>query len=365
MKQRHNYNGNVEEIKAGIRETRSQMDTTLDELTERLRPRHLLDDLLDYFQSRRERGAHDGERVKRAASQMTEHVKDAAADTGRTVARQIRRHPMPSLLIGAGLAWLLMESAEEEGYAELYSEEAARQYYDEIGEYSGPSRGAIEVEGLAPRPEGYALPAHYAGPEGEGIKEKIREKGSEWKDRASAGMERVRRRTARRTDRWRDKAAEKGSEWKEQARDSYEEGVEAFQRTADAHPLAVGAGFLAIGVLAGILLPSSRKEDEWMGPSRDRIVHRTRDAAEEAVERGKQVAKTAVEAATSEAREQGLTPSALKEQGAHVVDSARRTAEEEGLTPSGVKDKAKIVTAETKEAAQSEAEKQKSEFQGA
>ena len=53
MKPRHTTNGGSEDIMAGIEHTRAQMDETLDRLSERLQPRHLLDDLLDYWHSRR------------------------------------------------------------------------------------------------------------------------------------------------------------------------------------------------------------------------------------------------------------------------------------------------------------------------
>lgn len=318
--------GSSDEIKAGIEQTRAQMDGTIDALTERLRPRHLLDDVLDYFQSRRANGSGDGQRMRETAAHVKDQVKETATDTGRAIVRQIKRHPIPSLLIGAGIAWWLVESDEDEegGYARLYSEEAAEEYYAEHG---APSAGATHE----------AIESTYAstgeqdwhGGTAAGMGAKMKDAGANLKARASEKMENVRRKAAERTEWLRHKAAEKGAHLKESAAHGYEQGVDAFKRTADEHPLAVGVGFLALGVLAGILLPSTRKEDELMGTKRDELLHRTREAAEEAVERGKRVAAAATDAVKNEAQQQGLTPEALKEKVTRVAEQAKETTRSE------------------------------------
>jgi hypothetical protein len=372
MKPRHQSNGDTDEIRADIENTRERMDGTLDELSERLKPRHLLDEVLDYFQSRRERGEPDGERVKEAAS----HAKHAAADAGRTVIRQIKQHPVPAMLIGAGLAWLLFESDDDEtatrkGYAELYSDEAAREYYSQQGG-GYKQMPLLESEEAHPGPESYALPSHYLDDENDsgggmiqGLKEKgahLRERGAELKEKARRSMTRARQGAAEHTEEWRERAAEMGSEWKHQAEDAYHEGVEKFKQTADEHPLAVGVGFLALGVLAGILIPSTRKENEIVGPTRDRLVERTREAASEAVERGKHVAESVVAAARHEAEEQGLTPEHLKHAGSRVLESVKTVAREEGISPEALKEKARAVSSEAKNTASESTQKQAQEF---
>ena len=152
------------------------------------------------------------------------------------------------------------------------------------------------IEGSeAAAPENYALPHHYseeheAGSPGmmDKLKEKTsqwKEKGSELKQKAGTSMQNIKERTAEKTSALRMRASEKGNQLKEKARYGYETSRETFSRAADEQPLAVGLGFLAIGLVAGMLLPSTRKEDELVGPTRDRIVTRTREAAEDAVNR--------------------------------------------------------------------------------
>src|SRR5690606_26303404 len=94
-----------EGIEQDIRRTRSEMDETLDALGEKLNPRHLLDGLIDYFRGPRSEGT--GTRLKDEAL----HV---AGRFSRNLMHQVAEHPLPSLLIGAGLAWLVYEQGEEE-----------------------------------------------------------------------------------------------------------------------------------------------------------------------------------------------------------------------------------------------------------
>lgn len=322
--------GGSADIEADIHRTRAQMDETLDALSERLQPRHLLDDLLDYFRSRRASGRGGGagrQRAKRIASGAARQAKSTAGQASRTVVHQVREHPMPSLLIGAGLAWWLYDSSrDEEDYEMYYVEEELDEGYLEP---------AYEGLGETPGPEQFALPSHYSE-QHEGGKAKLKSKADAWKHKASGtagkagdAMRRARARAARRGHALQDRAREKGAVWKEQARHTCERGVDKFKETSQDHPLSVGIGFLALGVLAGALLPSTEREDEWMGSQRDELLDRSRAAARDAVERGKHVAKTTAEAARAEAERQGLTPEALKEKSQAVARETRETAREE------------------------------------
>lgn len=176
--------------------------------------------------------------------------------------------------------------------------------------------------------------------------------------KAGEGWQRVKGRTARGTEEFRHRARERGAVLKEQARRGYERSVDSFKRTSDEYPLAVGAGFLALGVVAGMLLPSTRKEDQWVGPTRDRLVDRSREAAHEAMERGKHVAQAAKGAAQSEMKAQGLTPEELKAKGKHVFETAKETARQEGLTPEAMKEKARTAATHVKDTTKEEAKRE-------
>jgi hypothetical protein len=95
------------------------------------------------------------------------------------------------------------------------------------------------------------------------------------------------------------------------------QGSDQFQRAVREQPLAVGAACLGLGLLAGLLAPASRRENELMGDASDRLKDQVKDQArevgEQAMERGKEVAAAATSAVKEEATKQGLTPEKVAE----------------------------------------------------
>ena len=84
------------ELQHDIRQTRSSLDDKLDSLGERLRPKNLMSDVFDTF---KEQGS------------------GAAASIGQTLLNNVKRHPLPSAMVGAGLVWLLLADDKTEGPA--------------------------------------------------------------------------------------------------------------------------------------------------------------------------------------------------------------------------------------------------------
>jgi len=66
---------------------------------------------------------------------------------------------------------------------------------------------------------------------------------------------------------------------------------------AQENPLGLALGGVAVGVIAGLLLPTSRVEDEKIGPMADQVKDQIKETGEEAMERGKDVAQQAAETA--------------------------------------------------------------------
>jgi gas vesicle protein len=89
---------------------------------------------------------------------------------------------------------------------------------------------------------------------------------------------------------------------------------------AQENPLGLAVGAVAVGFLAGMLVPSSRVEDEKLGPMADRVKEQARETGEEALERGKQVAQSAAQSAKDTASEEG------QKHGERLADSAKEGA---------------------------------------
>jgi len=72
---------------------------------------------------------------------------------------------------------------------------------------------------------------------------------------------------------------------------------------AQDNPLGLAVGAVAVGFLAGMLIPSTRVEDEKLGAMSDEVIERAKETGQEALERGKQVAQDAAETAKESGRE--------------------------------------------------------------
>jgi ElaB/YqjD/DUF883 family membrane-anchored ribosome-binding protein len=72
---------------------------------------------------------------------------------------------------------------------------------------------------------------------------------------------------------------------------------------AEENPLGLAVGAVAVGFLAGMLIPSTRVEDEKLGPMADDVKQRAKETGQEALERGKQVAQDAAETAKESGKE--------------------------------------------------------------
>jgi hypothetical protein len=87
---------------------------------------------------------------------------------------------------------------------------------------------------------------------------------------------------------------------------------------AKENPLGLAIGAVAVGFLAGLVVPSTRAEDERLGPVADQVKGKVKETGQEALERGKQVAR---EAASS-------TAEAAKEHGQDLAQSAKQRSQE-------------------------------------
>jgi hypothetical protein len=83
------------------------------------------------------------------------------------------------------------------------------------------------------------------------------------------------------------------------------QGARRAAGVAQENPLGLAIGATAVGFVAGMLIPSTRIEDERIGPLADQVKEKAKETGQEAMERGKQVAQEAAESAKETARESG------------------------------------------------------------
>jgi ElaB/YqjD/DUF883 family membrane-anchored ribosome-binding protein len=98
------------------------------------------------------------------------------------------------------------------------------------------------------------------------------------------------------------------------------EGAKRAAGVAQENPIGLALGSLAVGFLAGMLVPSTRAEDEKIGPMADEVKERLKETGQEALERGKEVAQDAAQSARETAQQSG------QEQAEQLRDTAEEKA---------------------------------------
>ena len=84
------------------------------------------------------------------------------------------------------------------------------------------------------------------------------------------------------------------------------------------NPLGLAIGAAAIGFLAGLAVPSTRVEDEKLGPMADQVKDKVKETGQEALDRGKQVAQEVASSAAETAKQ------STQEHGQDLAEGAKQ-----------------------------------------
>jgi hypothetical protein len=296
------------------------------------------------------------------------------------VGGSIRHDPFPWLLMGLGAAWLVKERRQRSTSTRLGAskrpagrsrEPLAPELTIGVSGYGGAGYGMghsgesayAPVSGLSD--PGVLAPVQRARPlAGEGLREPVggraadlaeavTERAYEARDKVAATALAARDRAAETAHVAREKAhvarekvAEKAHETRERISTTVERAGRRVSETAyqaragvarsyDGSPLLLGLAALAGGVLLGAAIPSTRREEEVLGPVRDRWLDQVRSTGREVAERVTRVAEAAVHTGVGELERQDARGS-LTEQATSVAEAAgqaaRREAERQRLT---------------------------------
>ena len=93
---------------------------------------------------------------------------------------------------------------------------------------------------------------------------------------------------------------------------------------AQENPLGLAVGAAALGFLAGLAVPSTRVENERLGPVADQVKDTVKETGQEALDRGKQVAQEAASSAAETAKQ------STQEHGQDLAHSAKQNAQDLG-----------------------------------
>jgi ElaB/YqjD/DUF883 family membrane-anchored ribosome-binding protein len=82
-------------------------------------------------------------------------------------------------------------------------------------------------------------------------------------------------------------------------------GAERAAGVAQQNPIGLALGSVAVGFVAGMLIPSTRVENEKIGPTADQVKEGLKETGQEALDRGKEVAQEAAQSAKETVQERG------------------------------------------------------------
>lgn len=172
--------------------------------------------------------------------------------------------PLPTALVGLGLYWLC-KSSSESSLATLRSD----------GNKSFPWRKQVDAH--PPMEEQVKEKLHD-------VKDTVEGHLTEWKDQARQQAYEMKKETEQKIENVKGYITEKGTVARGE-----------FTQLLDTYPLAVGAGMVALGVAVAVAIPMSRKEDQWMGSSREKMVESVKTTVRSTAENMTQKAGTIVE----------------------------------------------------------------------
>ena len=310
------------QIESDIRRTRDQLDETIDRLTDRLSPRSLINDFLMWFESSgaQQAGGESGVWLKRGY---------------RSVTQLIKENPVPTLFIGAGITWMIVQPEKN-----LSSDSRTDRVYseDDLSHSTGTGDpGPISFEqgdlGSAMKEKAAQTKEAFSSAK-EAVADKVSNIGSRLETTAASAGSAIGEGVSR--------SRRAGSKASQQFQKGYVYAGDRFKEAVEEYPLGLAFGFLGLGILTGLLLPRTRQEDKLMGEKSDQLLERAKEAGKETMEKAKTVAQRVADTSIQESKRQAKE--AAKDQVSDIADrigaiankgkeEAVRAAEEEGLKP--------------------------------
>ncbi len=274
-------NRSADEIASDIERTRADLSSTVEAIQTKLTPGELKNQAVDY------------------ALNTTPGV------FGANLVTTVRDNPIPVALIGVGIAWLMSatkQSAQRAPYmrqqrlASAAYPELEGVYDDNIG-YASSASASSSGEGML----------HRAASKTSEAASDLKHRASDVGQRLSGTASEVSGRARQMGDRARGKLHETAEEARtrmhelsQRSQVQYYRAKDRFDRLLDEQPIVVGALGIAVGAALGATLPTTRRENELMGHTRDELLQRAKETARGQAENVKQSAQRVMQTAKQE-----------------------------------------------------------------
>ncbi|MGE3717636.1 MAG: DUF3618 domain-containing protein [Bauldia sp.] len=306
-------------IESDIRATQARIDHTIDSLKTKLSPGDLLNQVLGF-------------------------VKEEGGEIGHNAYRQVKENPIPLAVMAAAMAWMMMPKRAPDGAAatreagshtdwNIAPEHA--HHREAIGLHDRVQRAVNEVTHTAGETmEAFNERLHDARAKAMGLARDIGEEAEAFRDRVTGAFTDLSdKATAARSAmtehmaRFADSARTGIGNATHYVADTARKAEGRAEKFFNEQPLVVGAIGMAIGALAGALIPNTRRENELMAGAGKEIRREARAMAETAMETVEDTANRIASDIADVAEEEGVTAGAARDAAGNVIGKAERVAE--------------------------------------
>lgn len=251
---------------------------------------------------------------KLSPGEIVDRVMRASKGTGGEFAKNlgtvVRANPMPTLLASVGLVWL---------YASRHDTAPVRQpatpSYGRT--YASPGLDSSTDLGSS----SYSSMDDDSQDESGGIASSIKEKAANMRggiaQKASHlrdGASHLRENAAGKLQGAKHRVGQGAQRATQTVRQQAGRAGEGFNHMMDTNPMVVGAIGIGIGALLGAALPTTRKEDQLLGQTGDKLRSKAGEATQVVREKGREVAQSVRETGSQTIKELGGAPGSGQQQ---------------------------------------------------
>lgn len=249
-------------------------------------------------------GTAESIRKKLSAGQLIDEFADMftggdLSGAARNLKSQIRDNPLPIVLVGAGVAWLVLGRGAPSGESAPARRHATPQP-PRTRERSKDSDGGASV--MSSVAEGARTAAETVGDTVGGMADSLSATADRLRHSMLTGMPHSSRHLK-----------------------------DSISGAAQQEPLLIAALGLTVGAVVGAMLPASDLEKEQIGPYSDRLRKGAKEMLDKGMDSAERVASKTYDALKEEADKQGLAPGegpSVGERVGNVVRSAAQSAED-------------------------------------
>ena len=221
------------------------------------------------------------------------------------LAAQVRDNPMPLLMVGAGLAWLMMSGRGSHGYGHDYTMPAhggqgvASGMAGRVGE-SMSAAGERAGEAASSAAQGVRDMAERAGEAVSSATQSMTESVGSMTGQASEAMGSAAQSMSQSAQAMGEAASDTMHGLAGGASQMGTQARETFSELLERQPLIIGALAVALGAAIGAALPSTSFENEQLGETSDELKEQIAERGETVLDRGASVVSRVYETAREE-----------------------------------------------------------------